>query len=723
MPHLCFARRRAPFALALMLCLSVLSPSALGQNAGDRSEAEKLWRSFVHNVLIARPDRAGQAADALLADSVSASDLLDAVEAVGEERFTQVARRTLRMPGVTDSAAALYAKVQSARIERASDPERIRADIVKLGATERERINATTRLAAAGQFAAPELLAVLVRDDPEAKRLRPYVVRAMSEIGAPLAYPLAVALPKVDADRQVILCAVLEDAGYPAALPYVKQTLEAQQAENGATTAAARSAYASLRRIVGAPATLSAAELFVLLGEDYYGGRYLVGQEEFRGVGVLWSATDQGALAANETPLAAYPDHRAMQATRAALELDPALDSALNLYLASNLRRENRLGEQTDPAYTGKPAAYYATLAGPLRLQAVLGRALDTRNAPLARDAIESLAQTAGPDLLLALSSPRQPVLQALTFPDERVRRRAAMALANIRPQAEFTNMQLVVPTLAETVRESDQKYAVVLANRRDRAERFAAVLADAGYVTIPGQSLSEATPAIATSPAADLVVIEDAGESLRQNMALVSANVKLGGAAILVLTLPADQILLRNQYPEPSQVTVAGRPEEDSQLLAATQRAMETYTGADISSEDAQAMALESLALLRRLAADPGLYPVEEAEPVLIAALEDTRPEVVQSVGRTLALFDTPEAQQALARAAAVAEADTEIALLDSLAESARRIGRRTAGEQAEAIRQKVDSTDREVALAAARAYGALSLPTDRSVQAVLED
>ncbi|MEM6750984.1 MAG: hypothetical protein AAF612_10985 [Planctomycetota bacterium] len=717
--------RRCLYALAVAAaCLTFLPAApATAQSPRERTDAERHWRTFIHNVLVARPDRASQAADALLSDEISQDDLLDAVEVVGDDLFAQVARRTTRMDGVSDQAALVYAKIQAARVARATQEERIKADIAKLGATERERVNATRRLQAAGQFAAPYLLDVLIRDDPDAVRLRPYVVRAMSDIGAPLSYPLAVALPNVPSDRQVILCGVLQDAGYPAALPYIKQVLDAQADATGATSRAALSAFNSLRRDIGAPANLTAAELFVLLAEEYYGGRYLRGLDELQGQGVLWYSSNAGDIDLRRTPQAAYADHRAMQAARAALELNPGSDAALALYLSANLRRENRLAGEEDPAYAGKPAAYYATLAGPRRLHEVLGRALDTADPELARDAIESLAQTAGPDLLLSLDRPRQPVLQALTFPDRRVRRRAAMALAQTRPDQPFNDMQLVVPTLAETVRQSDQRYAVVLSAATTRASRYAAALSSLGYVTIPGQSVAEVAPAVATAPAADLVVIDAQGEILGQTLALVQENVKLGGAAILVLTSPADQIRLSTEYPAPAQVTAASRPDDDETLLEAARQAEAAFAGPEISAQDAEAMALEALELIRNLSADPGLFPIDEAEPVLIAALSDERPAVVESAARTLALFPSSEAQQALAEAAAAADGVNEVALLDSLAASARRIGRRAAGEQAEAIRMKIESDNEPVALAAARAYGALSLPTDRSVQAVLED
>src|SRR5690606_12794146 len=118
---------------------------------------------------------------------------------------------------------------------------------------------------------------------------------------------------------------------------------------------------------------------------------------------------------------------------------------------------------ERDPSYgqNMRQPSFYAMIAGPLRLQDVLSKALADRDPALAVDAIDALARTAGTNALINRGAGVQPLLRALQFPDRRVRYHAALALGQALPENDYEGSQRVVPVLAEAIRQTANRYAM----------------------------------------------------------------------------------------------------------------------------------------------------------------------------------------------------------------------------------------------------------------------
>ena len=86
------------------------------------------------------------------------------------------------------------------------------------------------------------------------------------------------------------------------------------------------------------------------------------------------------------------------------------------------------------------------------------------------------------------------------------------------------------------------------------------------------------------------------------------------------------------------------------------------------------------------------------------------------------LAMLNTADAQAAITRAALNASGELQIMLLESLAESATQHGNLLPGDLTDGVLALVESTTGETALAAAQAHGALTLPTQKAVQMILQ-
>src|SRR5690606_10729087 len=117
-----------------------------------------------------------------------------------------------------------------------------------------------------------------------------------------------------------------------------------------------QTAYDILMDRSDVPSGLSAAELFLILGQMRYDqatrGEQIQGFDTAENVGIVWEFSQRAGLVPVAVPGPIYGDVLAMKAARNALQLNPDLDQALSLHLMANLRRENRLPQGAqDPSY------------------------------------------------------------------------------------------------------------------------------------------------------------------------------------------------------------------------------------------------------------------------------------------------------------------------------------------------------------------------------------
>jgi len=113
-------------------------------------------------------------------------------------------------------------------------------------------------------------------------------------------------------------------------------------------------------------------------------------------------------------------------------------------------------------------------------------------------------------------------------------------------------------------------------------------------------------------------------------------------------------------------------------------------------------------------------VFDVLDAQAALIQALNDQRSTIVTQASQVLARINTVEAQQAIADAALDIARPTEarVDLLNSLAASATAHGSKLNASQLDAVLELVKTSRGELAISAARAHGALTLPTSNLVQ-----
>lgn len=700
------------------------------QHADAQSQdPAKLWGDFNHYVLIARPELALGIGNALL--SVEDQQLLDIVEASTYTNYETTLFRASKIDTLKEVSEQLQGKIHAARLARSREPARIEADILKLSEGERANLNATQRLKAAGQYAIPALINAL-RDERQ-KRQHPYIIAVLVAIGRPAVYPLSVSLPKLEPVQQGQIAQILAEIGYPRALPYIKDVIENPKTDASARDIAS-AAHRHLAKAAGVSEDIGAAELYLTLAQNHYD--VAIRNEELPGFapadnrGMVWKYEPNTGLVADPVPDEIYGYVLAMRASHRALQLQPTLSSALSLWLTANLTRENRLpANEKDVSYTfPRPGSYYLEMAGPLRQHDVLKRALDDFDSVLALDAIEALNATAGTDALVNREGTSQPLIRALSFPDRRVRFRAAFAMTNARPTSPFPGSHRIVPVLAEAVRQTESRYAVVIAHdEKYRRDLAASLREDLGWKVISGGSLAEVAQDVGYGPGVDLVVSRldlDSTIALQHQRA---TDYKLAAAPLLaMMESSADLSNISYMFPKDQTIFAVLSASEADKIKLAIEQAVKTYAGAPMDAAEATLFASTALTLLRDIALGAGgggqIFNVTDAQTAMIQAINDDREEIVIKSATVLAMLDSADAQQAIADAALdiTRPSTLRVELLNALADSARHIGNRLNEPQLSKLLDTVKASDGALALASARAHGALTLPTSNVVELI---
>src|SRR5690606_39032998 len=146
----------------------------------------------------------------------------------------------------------------------------------------------------------------------------------------------------------------------------------------------------------------------------------------------------------------------------------------------------------------------------------------------------------------------------------------------------------------------------------------------------------------------------------------------------------PADQAEIQRVYGRDRTVAVRRPAIAEDQLAAAVAEVVERAAGGAISEEEAQQYADRALDVLRDLAlSGASVLDVSDAAQQLIAALDDRTGETRLRVADVLARIGQPRAQQAIAEAAIRAAGEERLALLEKVADSAKRFGNQLQSRQ----------------------------------------
>lgn len=699
--------------LVLGLIVVVLVATAGRALAQDRRPTKsELLDDFRHYVITRQDELAQAAGSALLSQGISPEEFVGLVEdsRFGVDGFEQAIRKGVFIDSVEIVASQLEQLYERGRRDKARNPDEIARNITLLGGNQRGRVLATNRLRFAGEYAAPQLLQVLLaKTNPV---LEAEVERLLVSMGADVVAPLSAALLKVDPVLQEQLARILGATQHPAALAPLYELAVTTKVD-----AVRTAAQHAVTRIAGSfSPDLSVSDLYALLAQDYYEGSPSLTRFPGEPYQLLWTFEPELGIYATPIRTEVFHETMAMLFAEKSLKLDSANIRAETLWIGANFKREiDRPAGYENPVYGSnrRNALYYAVAAGPTVTQEVLARAMSDHDTPLARRVIGALRRSAGGAALWEGLSGDRPLLDALSYPDRRVQYDAALALGAANPPNPFPGADQVVPLLASAIRNGEDLFAVVVSQNINRQQEIATLLQTMGYTVLsPGTSLTEVGSAIAEAPGVDIIVADLLTNAAEDLIAEARSSSRLVATPILVMLPASGWAELRSRYENDPLTELRRQGIGLGELLESTRQLVDAAAGPPLGAGDTARYTRQALSVLSELAKTGSIaFNVEDASASLIAALETAGAGDRLQIADILSRVSQGRAQVALMDAALKSTAFDRVAMIEKVEQSVKLFGDMLKGRQIKHLVELANDADTSTATAAAALMGALNL------------
>lgn len=675
---------------------------------------------FLHHIMMARPDLAAIAGNALVSDSLPAAELAEVVDGMNNgDKLDRAIRRGRAMSGgVAELVGKFEVKLENGRLELARQTQRMLDAVAMLDGTIRQQGLARERLKAAGEYAVPILLGKIV--DGRNPKIEIAATDTIISIGRLSVLPLSSALPLLDPTSQRKVSEMLAQIGWPTAVPYLQDVAANTKTPNDVKDVAVR----GITRLGGNRGSVS--EAYAQLAREFFRRQLALIPYPDEATNNVWTWDDFGGLKPTPVPTSIFCDVMAMRLAERALAADPTNTHALAVFVASNLRRQNDLREgEKDPIYgdLDRSPQFFATVVGTNVGQMVLALALETHDTALVRDAIAALSETGGASVVTGVGG-RTPIIECLTYPDRRVQYDSAIMLGAALPSTRFSQDSLVVPLLASAARTAGIQYGAVVAPDQEDQRQMAASLAGKGFTVVgTGASWDELMASGAVTGTLDLIAVRGRSDQIQASVSGIRRTSATTAAPVVLVVAEADRPSIERLFTLDNRVGIwtAGAPEET--LANTITDLIKSTSGGAIDEAEAVSYAMRSLETLQDIAISrSSVFPIAEGEKTLAEALVSRQGAVRLAVANVLALIPTDTAQIKLLDVALLASGDEQADLLDAVAASGRANGNRTEPRQVASLRALVQSSTGRTAEAAANAYGALGLPTEEAIKLIIK-
>ncbi len=696
------------------------SAPAVEADAGDAKLREN-WESFLHYVLMGRPEIAKSYGEAVINSGARPQDVYMLFISTDRGGVT-LARAKAANKDLGPIVDKLNEIINEGALAVRSDPTEIGRWIEMLAGSPQEFTIARDRLMQAGQYAVPQLISTLT-DLKTSAMLRDRITTIMPNLGKEAVRPLTEALTVKDAAVRQVVCRALGKIGYKHAAPYLKQLLE----QGDLTPELRIAAEGALSAIDKNALTKPASELFYELAVKYYDHDESVNSDARYNTGNVWYWKEGSGLTYIPVPAAIFNDVYAMRTSRDCLDLDAKYSPAVSLWLSAYIRKTMNLptGASDPTQVEGEPGAtFYARASGSKYMQAVLARALKDKDQKVALAAIQALAVTAGAEnLVTPVEGGAQPLVSALSFPSREVRYLAAETLVNAKPQKRFNGWNQVVPVLVEALRQTGGQ-AVMLADP-DETQRNAVkgYLRAAGMEVYDAESAGKALEAARAAAGVDVVILSSniTGPGLGEAFITIRGTAQFSRLPILVIAPNRDAAASASKAVQAETLVnvISGEGLDGAKLMAAVDelKAKASSEG-NLPADQAVDWAIRAANAFRSLAETKNpVFDLTDATTALITALKDKRDNVRVASAWALAQINNAAGQQALEELADGADVAEPVRLdaYAALSASVRQFGNELGDKQIKAIRDAVSAKGSvPIRDAAAQVLGALSLPSD---------
>jgi hypothetical protein len=701
-----------------MLC----SQSLAQESYGDAEKVETQWDEFMHYAMIGRWDLAQGYGEALIESDPNPVQILNLSQS---DRYIDSYKKLLLMRGVVslDQVASKVLKIiEQGRYMERTDTDRIRDEVARLSTTPRGMLLAVERLKDSGEWAIPVMIQAL--RNPDRREEFANIIWAIPQIGKEAVNPLLVVLQQCkELDIQLVALQALADLRYAIALPYMQELIESPKSSQALQEAAAHSMeqLAQNRR-----ASLSSAALeFKFLAEGYYDQRDSLRVPENQDKATVWFWDQQEGLVFEQVPRGAFDELMSMRSCENALRLNPNLSSAVSLWLSAFFRLEAEGYDQPEYFVENHPdAPTYALSSGPEYLHQVLARSLNNRNQAVSLATIKVLQRNSGQKSLLFSLGQRQPLLDALTYPDREVRFSAALTIGSALPTEPFDDSHLIIPLLAEILQQRGNRYALVIDPDQQRRNQMIADLQNSGmYAEVAGDGMvATAVEQGRNFPSLEHLFISDQVQNpdIQESLGFLEKDHRFAFCPTFIYCDSRNVAAAEALEGDHSFVKVVDQERLLDNLQELEREIMYRNHASIFDQEKADGYAAMAAEVLRELAITGSrVLPLDNAELALISASLDSRPEIERAAIETLGRLDSLKAQRQVAAIGISLETPMDVRLLalNNLSASAKSYGNLLLSEQINELERIATSLDEEVLLRniAAEAYGALNLPSKK--------
>ena len=707
-------------------------------------ESVKLADDFMHYVLVNNAELAKANGQKLLDANMDPQNFLQAFEKASNGREPRtVIERAIRRDELKEVATKLLTKLDDGYRASARNRERIRAEVIRLGAGYRGYQTGKDRLTAAGQYGVPVMLEVL--QDEKLKALHPLILKVMQEIGRPVLPALLAQLDMSEQGDKTALVRVVGGIGYPQALPTLAKILGDGKSSDELKNAA-KDAIDTITHGRGVGA-MTASDLYLQAAESYFHKKpSFQAMNPDEPVNPIWVYKKElnnveGVL----VPTAIWNDVMAQRSAETSLTLQNNNAGAISLWIAAGLKREIEMpAGGKDPLHddTKLAASFIGQAAGPLYLNPVLTMGLEDRDSALILKALAALENTAGIETLVPYKgvaaataadaiqpgAAPAPIVRTLAFPDRAVRFKAAEILAKANPAEKYPGYYRVVPVLAEAITQTGSPNVLLIDGDQNNRNRVQEMLRSSatGYTVYSGATLAAALEGARKAAAFDLIII-NSGPDTGKIREIGRTDYRLANVPVLVTTAANMTAGLRVNLQGMAGFAPLATDVADETAVTAAAKDARGSQGTPIDQTTATAYATGAIGLLKTLAVDhASIYRVDDALPALTDALKDKRPEIAGGAAGVLGQLYSVDAERALAAAALSAEItdnNVRAALFNGLAESAKK--NRNAMDSAaidKLIKVVANEQDQAVRNAAATALGALNIPSNQAGTLILQ-
>ena len=607
-------------------------------------------------------------------------------------------------------------------------PKYIEDNIKLLSQNERGYDLAIDRLRESGELAVIYLIDDL--RDVSKNSYHSSIRRALRDLGLAAVNPLLAATEMKDQQTLMTVVDVLGDLGYDVAVPYLARLLQSSETQ-GDVKAATNDALRRLR--IADPGILVPATQFYQLSEKFYYDNSAVRAEKKNPIGRIFYWNEDKGLTFLAVPQPIFHDVMSRRAAEYALKLTQGngtvADDSLSLWLSANFQDEAELptGQKDTTLSADSPSAHYwGTLSGTKYLNFALSRANRDRNAAVAIRVIQSLQDTGGQATLFGGTD--HPLMDALQFPDRLVRYEAAFALAAALPRNSFVGEERVVPLLAEALSQTGAPNVLVLVPSQDLLNGLVAGLNQQGYNAVGGLTPTGAVANASARPAIDAILMTDdlPDQSIQQMEILATQTPRLERAVKVIITKTKASPYVVESVSDTTLSTTQAKITDLPAMKSAIDGARARGGLLPLDQATSGKYATRAADLLSKIAINHSpVFDVSVAQPLLLSALDDVRPEIVKDTATVLGLLDAPEIQPALLQKAGDDKTsdDLKVALYQALATNARNFGKHLNDDEVSVVQKVVASAPNlDVRTAAGAARGALDLPADQAKKLIID-